>query len=133
MQTFLPYADFHKTAESLDYRRLGKQRVEAFQIWSILTGKSQSKAWSNHPAVKMWRGYEDALQQYLRIIMLEWIRRGYKNNMIIPPEKLYTVPNWLGNENFHASHRSNLKRKNSMHYNDFIESIDMPYIWPLSI
>ena len=28
MQTFLPYKDFGKTAKCLDYRRLGKQRVE---------------------------------------------------------------------------------------------------------
>jgi len=32
MQTFLPYADFKESAQCLDYRRLGKQRVEAKQI-----------------------------------------------------------------------------------------------------
>jgi hypothetical protein len=32
MQTFLPYASFEETAHILDYRRLGKQRVEGWQI-----------------------------------------------------------------------------------------------------
>ena len=32
MQIFLPYKSFKKSAEVLDYQRLGKQRVEALQI-----------------------------------------------------------------------------------------------------
>lgn len=32
MQTFLPYADFAQSAASLDMMRLGKQRVETYQI-----------------------------------------------------------------------------------------------------
>ena len=59
MQTFLPYPDFQKTAQCLDNKRLGKQRVEARQIISTLEGKSNG--WRNHPAVKMWKGYEDCL------------------------------------------------------------------------
>ena len=132
MQTFLPYSDFQKTAESLDYRRLGKQRVEAFQILNILEGKTNSTAWKNHPAVKMWQGYEDALRIYLRTIILEWIRRGYKNNMTIPNFTTCKIPNWIGDEKFHASHRSNLKRKNAEYYKNFTEPIDLPYIWPVN-
>jgi len=37
MNTFLPYPDFVKSAQCLDYRRLGKQRVEAWQIYLALT------------------------------------------------------------------------------------------------
>ena len=64
MQTFLPYADFVKTAKCLDYRRLGKQRVEAFQILNILEGKTTKAGWKHHPAVLMWKGYENALKKY---------------------------------------------------------------------
>ncbi len=39
MQTFLPYSDFRKSLESLDNKRLGKQRVEAYQIISAITGR----------------------------------------------------------------------------------------------
>ncbi|GAA3827626.1 pyrimidine dimer DNA glycosylase/endonuclease V [Nocardioides panacisoli] len=37
MQTFLPYADFARSARSLDPKRLGKQRVEALQVVRALT------------------------------------------------------------------------------------------------
>ncbi len=59
MQTFLPEADFQDTAEHLDRKRLIKQSVENLQILKSLAGMYSSGAWSNHPAVKMWRGHED--------------------------------------------------------------------------
>ena len=34
----MPYADFEKIAKCLDYKRLGKQRVEAMQIHRIVSG-----------------------------------------------------------------------------------------------
>ena len=36
MQTFLPHSSFKDTFKVLDYKRLGKQRVEAHQILNIL-------------------------------------------------------------------------------------------------
>lgn len=36
MQTFMPYSDFEKVAQCLDNKRLGKQRVEALQIYNVL-------------------------------------------------------------------------------------------------
>lgn len=132
MQTFLPYADFVQSALVLDRQRLGKQRVEAMQILNVL---DKPKApWGNHPATRMWRGHQDALGSYMNAIIEEWIRRGYKNTM-----KFYEVessiiffPQWFGNEAFHASHRSNLLRKNPEWYGQFgwTESTDMEYIWP---
>ena len=78
MQTFLPELTFEASASALDYRRLGKQRVETYQILRTLTGKSDS--WKNHPAVKMWRGYEKALCAYGLAICEEWrYVRGYKD------------------------------------------------------
>ena len=41
MQTFLPYQNFIKSAKCLDYKRLGKQRVEALQIHNIISGEPQ--------------------------------------------------------------------------------------------
>ena len=80
MQTFLPYSDFVNISKVLDYKRLGKQRVEARQILNtILNGGG----WSNHPAIKMWRGYENALILYSNIMIKEWILRGYRNTMEI--------------------------------------------------
>ena len=65
MQTFLPYSCFKQTANCLDYRRLGKQRVEAFQILNILEDITPNSRWKTHPAVLMWKGYENALKNIL--------------------------------------------------------------------
>ena len=65
MQTFLPYKSFKESFKTLDYRRLGKQRVEAHQILNVLLERTDTKGWRNHPITKMWAGYEDALKMYI--------------------------------------------------------------------
>ena len=133
MQTFLPHVNFARAASVLDYRRLGKQRVEAKQILKAL--HIPGYGWKNHPAVTMWRGYEDALCLYYNTIIDEWVRRGYRNNMVTIALDLKTVvlPPWLGDESFHASHRSNLLRKDPTFYSQYgwSEPDDLPYVWPL--
>ena len=74
MQTFLPYSNFHKTAEVLDYKRLGKQRVEGMQIINTILNPQQ-KGWRNHPIVIMWTPYVTALMVYTNTIINEWIKR----------------------------------------------------------
>lgn len=131
MQTFLPYAGFEESARVLDSRRLGRQRVEAYQILRVLAGLT--RGWVRHPAVLMWRGWETALSAYMNVMIDEWEARGFRNNMyrVIVPEK-YTKPGWLGNEALHASHRSNLLRKDPSHYRRFWpeDPDDLPYVWP---
>jgi hypothetical protein len=133
VQTFLPYPDFAASARVLDRQRLGKQRVEAWQILNTLTGVRQS--WRNHPAVLMWAGYEEALAAYGRAICAEWIARGYRDTMydrFPDPGPDPAVPEWLGDPAFHASHRSNLLRKAPDWYRQFgwSEPDDLPYMWP---
>lgn len=133
MQTFLPYPDFRESAQCLDYRRLGKQRVEAMQILKALRG--ETKGWVNHPATKMWSGYEDALGLYMNVMIDEWISRGYNNTMQkyeFDNTYLVDLPPWFGDEEFHASHRANLLRKDPEHYGQFNweESSELEYVWP---
>lgn len=130
MQTFLPYSDFHKSAACLDRQRLGNQRREAL---TLLESLWVGNGWSKHPASKMWEGYEDALSLYYNIIIDEWIARGYKNNMQQIDVPTCVMPRWLGNPVFHASHRSNLLRKNPKYYSQFgwREPLDIPYFWPV--
>lgn len=132
MQTFLPYPDFAQTAACLDSRRLGKQRVEAFQILRALT--IPDYGWQHHPAVRMWRGYESGLQSYLNVCITEWVRRGFRNSMLLQavPESICTPP-WLGEPAFHAAHRSNLLRKDPVFYGQYgwTEPPDLPYVWPV--
>lgn len=144
MQTFLPYKDFKKSASVLDYRRLGKQRVESYTILKINLGlgkvnKNGKLAWSNHPAAKMWKGYEYALYKYTQDICKEWLSRNYKDSILqkldeLPIDKsVIKFPPWLGNEAIHSSHRSNLLRKDESFYNKYkwTESNDLPYVWPV--
>ena len=136
MQTFLPYKDFTASAQALDDKRLGKQRVEAFQIQGVLAGLT--KGWKHHPAVLMWEGYEDALALYGQAICLEWKRRGFEDNLyqnFIVGNQEVVYPSWLGNEDFHISHQSNLIRKNPEHYQLQFPTVssDLPYVWPVTI
>lgn len=135
MQTFLPYSDFKKTVEILDYRRLGKQRVETYQVLNILLGRTQSRGWVNHPVTKMWRGYEEALKLYQNFTISEWINRGYKNNMSFEDvnESKVVMPLWMGDERIHRSHRSNLLRKDFQYYSQYFdEPTDIEYYWAVS-
>lgn len=134
MITFLPYSSFYESTKVLDDKRLGKQRVEAFQILKVLTENPQSR-WRNHPAVKMWVGYEDALRYYLYCCISEWGRRGFVNNMKAPYLFPYQLPKWLGFEPLHASHRANLLRKNPEHYGRFgwTEKPYNGYYWPCDV
>ncbi len=141
MQTFLPYASFPASAAVLDRQRLGKQRVENLQILKALT--TPSYGWQNHPAVRMWRGFESALVEYQAAICTEWHHvRGYKDTCMSKTYALIrttdidecnTYPSWLGDSDFHRSHRSNLLRKDEEWYRQFgwSEPTDLDYVWPV--
>ena len=138
MQTFLPYADFARSAACLDRQRLGKQRVECAQILSAIhrIENGESKVpWGNHPSVKMWVGSKNWLAGYMNVIVFEWERRGYKNNLILPDFRYWEdeKPKWLGDEAFHAAHRAALLFKNPGHYSQFgwEEKPELNYIWPV--
>ena len=149
MQTFMPYDNFIDSAACLDYRRLGKQRVECKQLLQALGvpvgGPLNAKpsSWRNHPAARMWQGYEYSLAVYGIAVCDEWRSRGYRDTLRSQlQDAAWTVlrrgdeggaPPWLGDEDFHASHRSNLLRKLPKHYSQFgwSESNDLPYVWPI--
>ena len=133
MQTFLPYPDFKESVRVLDYRRLGKQRVETFQVLNILLDRTPTKGWRNHPVTLMWAGYEPALQLYQNYTIQEWVDRGYKNTMQFEDINNLGIimPPWLGLEEFHKSHRSNLLRKDNEYYSQYFnEDINQEYYWP---
>lgn len=143
MQTFLISSNPFNTAIILDNKRLGKQRVEATQIASILLDISNNSRWKNHPAVLMWKGYETFLVEiYLRDMMIGWVSRGYDNTKtyqtykklrkIIRKKKLLCKqPPWFC-EKFFISHKSNLIRKDKEYYSKFFPSVpdNIPYWWP---
>lgn len=140
MQTFLPYSDFELSASVLDRMRLGKQRVEGFQLLKTLLDDG---GWSNHPAAKMWAGYEAGLARYTIAVCTEWVARGYRDSCDEKIRQLCFVhyidlydeglPPWLGDEHFHLSHKSNLIRKLPEHYGPLWPDVpdDLSYVWPV--
>ena len=80
MQTFLPDPSYAKSAAYLDYKRLGKQRVEVKQLLLALGYRvgehytTTPSSWVNHPACKMWRGYEQSLVKYGIVV---WLQRQF--------------------------------------------------------
>ena len=111
MQTFLPLSDYKESMRCLDKTRLGNQ------VWreglTLIRGR-----WPNHPASKMWRGYEYHLGLYLLAGCDVLLERGndypeIRNAILNEMSKFENTgsPPWLANPEFHASHRSNLLRK----------------------
>ena len=138
MQTFLPFRSFKESAKCLDYKRLGKQRVEAKQILNALDPSYDKKGWKTHPAVLMWKGYEDCLKIYANAMIKEWISRGYNNTMeFYKTPNDFKLPPWLGRIEFHKSHRMNLLRKDYDYYSEHFDEVattyeieSYPYYWP---
>lgn len=149
MQTFLPYADFVASAKALDQKRLGKQRVETIQVLRGLI--TPGYGWRHHPAVKMWRGYEEGLVRYGLDMVDVWVATGRADTTAATLitdlgrgpsirtqkdlELAGELPPWLGDPDLHRSHQSALLRKDP----DFYRPIfgpdvpdDLPYVWPLS-
>lgn len=139
MQTFLPYENFDRTAQILDKKRLGKQRVETLTILKTLYING---GWKNHPAVKMWKGYEGALLLYQESICQEWIKRGYKDSCLEKSYEIfynhfsndYSMPWWLGDERLHNSHKSKLLSKFPEHYKQYFVDVpdNLSYFWPIN-
>jgi hypothetical protein len=125
----------------LDRQRLGKQRVETLQIMNALAGLS--KGWVNHPATRMWRGYEHALLAYQAYTVAEWKRRGYKDTCWDKTVAVYdehfrqhetvTLPHWWGDDRVHDSHKSALVYKDPSWYNSIYPNSPAvyDYYWPV--
>jgi len=142
MQTFLPYPSFEQSAKVLDIKRLGKQVIEAQQIFKALT--IPEYGWKHHPATKMWRGHELALVSYASACNDEWrVRRGKDHgawvNLLdlvavtdLPPAS-GNLPGWWGDSRVHDTHKANLLRKDPEHYKQFAYIVRPTegYYWPV--
>jgi hypothetical protein len=148
VQTFLPYADFERSARSLDPKRLGKQRVECIQVVRGLTVPTYG--WRHHPAVLMWRGYLEALGRYSLAVCGVWSESGRADTCattlatdlagagvarVRTQEELTAagaLPPWLGDPDLHRSHRSALVRKDPAYYGPLFPGVpdDLAYVWP---
>jgi len=149
VQTFLPYPDFERSARVLDAKRLGKQRVETIQVVRALTRPTYG--WANHPAVLMWKGYEEALGRYGFVCCEVWTEHGFGDTCAatiaadlrefgidtirtqVELAAAEALPPWLGQERVHVSHQSALVRKDPERYRPMFPDVpdDLPYVWPV--
>ncbi|MEN3047718.1 MAG: pyrimidine dimer DNA glycosylase/endonuclease V [Candidatus Caldarchaeales archaeon] len=90
MQVFRPYVDWRRSAEVLDDRRLGKQRVECKQVLNAILRKlglieDGRRGWLNHPIVLLYfndgKPYVSDLVGFFRACVEEWRRRGYSSSI----------------------------------------------------
>jgi len=141
INTFLPYACFRKSAESLDNQRLGKQRVECLQLARAIA--YQQSSWRSHPAAVMWQPYLNCLIYYGMTVCKVWQEKGFRDSvwtdlymmLDIPYDegmKNTTYPSWLGSNKLHSSHRANLLRKDIGFYrkHGWTEQPREGYYWP---
>lgn len=142
MQTFAPDSrSYRESLMCLDNKRLGNQVYR--EGLTLLRG-----GWANHPAAKMWKGFEyqlalyccaGACEMHSRVvsntgpwsidIASKWVSFFSKEMTHLP----YTPrPPWWGDERVHDSHKSNLLRKDPAHYASMGWSVpsNMPYYWP---
>lgn len=129
-----------ETARTLDRARLGKQRLEAKQIWTAL---ETGEGWIHHPATHMWRGHQDSLAMYGYLMCLEFQRRGYEDSLGDWFAQRFgdnpqAWPWWFGNKEMVATHRSKLIGKWPEKYLPQFKSdplatgFALPYLWPLT-
>lgn len=114
MNTFVPELTFDECARALDNKRLNKQVSECGQILRVLD-KWPNCAWSRHPAVLMWIGYDETLHAYMQACEKERLRRGMNPhaeaaNFPWWDDTFTELPPWWGGP-IHDSHKLVLKAK----------------------
>lgn len=151
MQTFLPYADFTKSALIIDTDRIGNQVYR--ECKTLING-----GWPHHPASKMWRGYEYWLAVYALALLDDMPNRTKADGVrpkfapdVVPRWREFFQqkadehikgprPPWLGDERVHASHRGVMLWKNPEWYSQFGWTEQplgpgpdgkFPYYWPV--
>ncbi len=145
MQVFLPYPSFQQSVACLDKKRLGNQ------IWRECK-TLLNDGWKHHPVAKMWADYHHALAGYMWHGITELMKRGdistetqlALDDYLIakfpykPGGKLFSrhwkLPPFIGNPDFHLSHRLNLLWKDPEWYSTYFEepvpTSKPPYLWP---
>lgn len=136
MNSFLPWPDYNRSAQSLDRRRLGKQRVEVLQMLKAING--ETKGWVNHPCTIMWEDYPGALVLYGVAVCDQWTSLGFDDTckdqiLQYSDSATSSYPWWFGDDYLHQTHRAMLFYKDSIAYASFDGTFPkniFDYWWP---
>jgi hypothetical protein len=145
MQTFWIDDDPRNTAKVLDWRRLGKQRVEVLQILRALAGETMG--WRHHSLTRAWAGHVNALVVYGEAICLEWRQRCRKpcdrevcagdcsRDSCLSKIRAYANggpvvwPGWVDDPLIRLAYRAKLLRKKPEHYGRLWPGVPADFEW----
>lgn len=115
MQVFIVGSPL-ETAQCMDKLRLNKQILECRQILAALNG---AKAWSNHPCVLQYRGYEKWLRYYKRCLEQYVIgRKRLASHFSVLADEVR--PKWHTQE-YYDQMKRRLYSKNKEHYKQWAD------------
>ena len=147
----MPLPSLADSATVLDPKRLGKQRVEALQVFRALTVPGYG--WRHHPTARMWIGYAEALVRYGLEVCAVWQEGGRRDTCaatlvselaahfgVQQPRSQAALAMagellpWMGMTVFHVSHQSARVRKNPSWYRRYFPDVadNLPCVWPQS-
>lgn len=130
-KTYLPFKTFEKSCRNLDTPRLAKMRLDIITIRTVLATGQEPR----EPSIRMWKGYEPALNLLLRVAIDSYILRGLSNNLDIPKVGPGPVemPWWMGRRSFHEAQRGLLIYQDPEFYGPRFPDTDKAaclYPWP---
>lgn len=137
VNTFL-IGSFEYTAITLDKRRRFKQCLEAKHIIELLESQNggvyKKDRYKNHPAVRMWRPYLNALKYYYNTMLNICLEVDKVNTLLQYYEVIsYERPWFLDYPPLIYSHRARLYQKDPVYYNNLLtfpqEYLSIGYIW----
>lgn len=149
MNSFITDYDFYQCGMNLDTRRHGAMVYENIHMLASNLGVNDrlvnpKRDVSNHPACKLWKGYEEQHLFYINSLLVSWIHKGYKSTVnkqnykmlykVCNPfgENLFKTPPWITDELI-ETHRSVLIQKKPEYYRpiwpDCPDNLKMKYDW----
>jgi hypothetical protein len=132
--TWLPYPNMRLSAHVLDSSTLGVQLGHAITVLRIIANPTGRHHLQFHTTTAAWWHWPEAVAFYADCVHREIVHRGYTGVAPSPrsPEgvRAYNipkewavgspdVPDWIGMEHIHASHRASLLRKDVGWYSQF--------------
>ena len=118
----------------------GKQITVNKNLFVSLKDKYIKLGYIYHPAILLWFNYIPALKHYINVHVAECKKRGAVNSINIESDEYNKgvdpeYPAWSKDPDFLIRHRSNLIKKDSVHYKKIWPSVnnDLKYFWPYAL
>jgi hypothetical protein len=132
--TWLPYPNFRLSVHVLDSQVLGTQVSNCIHLLRMIAGHRDGGRDRYHNTTLMWYHHPQALVRYTDYAIQEILLRGHDRGIPSPRSadgrKIYEIPKewdqecpdipeWVGVERIHASHRASLLQRDREWYAQF--------------